>query len=92
MAIAPVLKTGIRKGMGVRIPRSPPNITLLTSSHPHPGSIPRQDRLTGVRFPQGPTPIDDRRQLQEPLDQPRPCPLLQDIINFRIQLVPQSSR
>ena len=24
MAIAPVLKTGARKGMGVRIPRSPP--------------------------------------------------------------------
>ena len=24
MAIAPVLKTGVRKGMGVRIPRSPP--------------------------------------------------------------------
>jgi hypothetical protein len=23
MAIAPVLKTGVRKGMGVRIPRSP---------------------------------------------------------------------
>lgn len=30
MAIAPVLKTGVRKGMGVRIPRSPSSsFTLL---------------------------------------------------------------
>lgn len=32
MAIAPVLKTGVRKGMGVRIPRSPP-LLLLQIKH-----------------------------------------------------------
>ena len=34
MAIAPVLKTGVRKGMGVRIPRSPP-LYLLQTKHLH---------------------------------------------------------
>lgn len=34
MAIAPVLKTGVRKGMGVRIPRSPPlSLPLPTSKN-----------------------------------------------------------
>jgi hypothetical protein len=31
MAIAPVLKTGVRKGMGVRIPHSPPFILPLAA-------------------------------------------------------------
>lgn len=33
MAIAPVLKTGVRKGMGVRIPRSPSFTVFAISSH-----------------------------------------------------------
>jgi hypothetical protein len=31
MAIAPVLKTGVRKGLGVRIPHSPPIILPLAA-------------------------------------------------------------